>query len=171
MSNFSQFVAYFKSLAERNIDIAHSDDNQMRKFFRVDIDEFYMSAAHQLPGKDHGPFMVLFNPKRVIKRIEKVNNNMEIMFMILRNYSNNDFNDESEAYDICENVLNEILAKIGEENETDQFLKWSFNWDVDIDAVKLVTSTGKYVGWQAHFFLNRRISTCVDSNKWLNSEP
>lgn len=171
MSTYKSAVKYFKSLAIRNKAISHNDAERQRKFFRMDIDEFWMNSSQQLPAKEDGPFMILFNYKVGFSRIDFINKQKQFQFMILRNFEANNFADEEDAYDVCESVMEQILNKMNEENAISEFLRWSFDYKVDIDAVKYVISTGKYVGWQATFTLNERVPVCVNAEDWNEPQP
>ena len=175
MSYYLDAVAYFKSLAVANVDVAHTDVEGNKKFFRVDMEEFYSGAVAQLPSPEAGPFMVLFEYITDFNRIDCVNQKKQFMFMILQGFQKDNFDAEANATDKCEQVIIEFINKINFDSQTyaeNEFLYGGFAYEnVRYVPAKFKTSTGYFVGWQCSFFLNERISTAIDPDKWITPEP
>jgi len=175
MSYYKDAVAYFKSLAVANVDVAHTDVEGNKKFFRVDMEEFYSGTVAQLPSPDAGPFMVLFNYITDFNRIDCVNQKKQFMFMILQGYAKDDFDAEEDATDLCEQVIIEFVNKINFDSQTyaeNEFLFGGFAYEtVRFVPFKIKNATGNFTGWQCSFFLSERISTAIDSDKWITPEP
>jgi hypothetical protein len=175
MSYYKDAVAYFKSLAVANVDVAHTDVEGNKKFFRVDMEEFYSGTVAQLPSPDAGPFMVLFNYITDLNRIDCVNQKKQFMFMILKGYAKDDFDAEEDATDLCEKVIIEFVNKINFDSQTyaeNKFLYGGFAYEtVRFVPFKIKNATGYFTGWQCSFFLNERISTAIDPDKWITPEP
>jgi hypothetical protein len=176
MSTYKDAVEYFKSLAIANVDIAHTEAEGNKKFFRLDMAEFYSGTVAQLPSAEAGPFMVLFNYITDFSRIDCVNQKKQFMFMILQAYSKDDWNAEEDALDLCENVIKEVVNKINFDSKTyseNEFLYGGFEYENVrlIPSDKIRNSTGLYIGWQCSFFLNERISVAIDPTKWITPEP
>ena len=175
MSFYNDAVAYFKSLAISNVDVAHSDAEGNKKFFRIDIDEFYSGSVTQLPSAEAGPFMVLFEYITDFNRIDCVNQKKQFMFMILQGYAKDDFDAEEDATDLCEQVIIEFVNKINADSQTyaeNEFLFGGFAYEtVRFVPFKIKNATGYFTGWQCSFFLNERISTAINPDKWITPEP
>lgn len=175
MSTYKDAVAYFKSLAVANTDVAHSDTEGNKKFFRVDMEEFFAGSVVQLPSAEVGPFMVLFNYITDFNRIDCVNQKKQFMFLILQAYPKDDFDAEEDATDLCEIVIKEFVNKINFDSQTysqNEFLYGGFDYmNVRLVPFKIKNATGYFTGWQCSFFLNERISTEIDPDKWITPEP
>lgn len=171
MSYYNDAVAYFKSLAISNVDVAHTEDEGNKKFFRVDIEEFYSGSIAQLPAPEAGPFMVLFEYITDFNQIDCVNQKKQFMFMILQGFQKDNFDAAANATDLCERVIVEFVNKINADSMTyaeNNFLYGGFAYDnVRYVPVKFRTVAGDFTGWQCSFFLNERIITDVDPTKWL----
>lgn len=168
MSNLSAAVVYFKSLAEQHVDIAHSEQNP--KFFRTDIEEFYSSIPFKMPTS--GCAMILFNYITDLAQIDQMQKNKQFMLCIVKHYQHNNFDSEEAALDLCEEVAMEIVKKISADNKTNVFLAQGFQrTSVRLAPMKFANASGKYVGWQVSFFINNRVTFCVNSEKWITPEP
>lgn len=176
MSTYKDAVAYFKSLAMSHVDIAHQDLDGKKKFFRLDMNEFYSGTVAQLPAPSEGPFMVLFNYISDFDRIDQVNQKKQFLFLILKGYSVEDFNAEEDALDECEQVIIECVNKINEDSSTyceNDFIFGGFEYKnvrlLPMDKIK--NASGQFIGWQCSFFLNERVNICVNPEKWQTIEP
>jgi hypothetical protein len=171
MSSYKDAVAYFKGLSVANTDILHLDENGKKKFFRMDLEEFWSGTVAQLPAPSAGPFMVLFNYIIDYSKPDQPNKKKQFLFMILQGHPKDDFTAEEKATDLTENVMEEIVKKINYDAPTNDFLRWGFEFNsIRCVPVKYANATGKYVGWQCSFFLNERISACIDPAKWTGGQ-
>lgn len=176
MSTYKDAVDYFKSLAISNVDIAHLDQEGKKKFFRMDMTEFYTGTIAQLPPADQGPFMILFNYILDFNKIDCVNQKKQFMFMILQGYEYDNWQAEEDALDLCEQVIKEVVNKIHYDSQTyseNEFLYGGFYYDniriVPTDKIR--NASGNFIGWQCSFFLNERVSIAINPDKWITPEP
>jgi len=176
MSSYKDAVNYFKSLAVANVDIAHLDQEGKKKFFRMDMTEFYTGTIAQLPSAEAGPFMVLFNYITDFTKIDCVNQQKQFMFMILQAYSHDDWQAEEDALDLCEQVIKEVMNKIYFDSCTyaeNDFLYGGLNYTNVrmVPTEKIRNASGNFIGWQCSFFLNERVSIAINPDKWITPEP
>lgn len=176
MSSYKDAVEYFKSLAVSNVDIAHLDQEGKKKFFRMDMTEFYTGTIAQLPPSEAGPFMILFNYITDVTKIDCWNQKKQFMFMILQGYQHDNWEAEEDALDLCENVIKEVVNKIyfdSNEYAENEFLYGGFDYNTVrmVPTEKIRNASGNFIGWQCSFFLNERISVAINPNKWITPEP
>ena len=121
MSTYKDAVEYFKSLAIANVDIAHTDAEGNKKFFRLDMAEFYSGTVAQLPSAEAGPFMVLFNYITDFSRIDCVNQKKQFRFMILQAYSKDNWNAEEDELDFLPLITGTLTSTFGAGGFTSTF--------------------------------------------------
>lgn len=172
MSTYRDAIIYFKNLAISNVDIAHLDQEGKKKFFRMDMTEFYTGTIAQLPPADQGPFMILFNYIIDFKKIDCLNKQKQFMFMILQAYEHDNWQNEEDALNYCEEVIIEVINKINADSQTYadiDFLYGGFSFDNVriIPTDKIRNASGSFIGWQCSFFLNERVPTAINPDKWI----
>jgi len=173
MAFYTTWVSYFETLAIQNKKIKHAVGVQPhhQKFFCTTLENFFLATTTYLPDPKLGPFMHFIDYVRTIdwqKGSAKELDKHQVMFFVLQAYKSGDTIKERQAKDACQNVVNEILARMKFDSKNgDPVLKRAF--DV-ISNVRVVPHTRvgalPYTGWQVSILLNVPFDTCFNSNDW-----
>lgn len=170
MANYEEYCTYFTTLAKENKSIQHDETNPKgKKFFRMNIEEFYTSGLRSLTTTKNEPFIVFINYITDYAFTHQQTKGDQLMFMVLANSGQkNDYDAETEARTTCEAVAEQFLAKIKHDSESGHAL---FKGSADRIMSRMVPTeiryTNIYIGWQISITLNKPTTLCHNSNNWL----
>lgn len=169
MANYSETIAYFKSICENNLKIAHSASN--KKFFRMNMEEFLSGSIQDLPNKSHGAFMVFINYiGEYGQPTHHPLDTKQLMFYILHGYEPGAFDEDDTSRTTSETVLEEIILKMQFDSQNNHvFFDHSFDQIQRVRRipVEIRTGAGNYIGWQCSFYLSNPINKCHNPINWL----
>lgn len=171
MGSYTDFRNYFKEIATKNELIKHLETSDVKKFYEFSLEEVVLGSLHDLPGFDHGPFMIYTS---FIDRFffdNKTKKRRELMFFIQQGADLRNWAELSTANDQTLLCVEQILSKIVHDsmNNTEEILEQSFNRASEVNIIPNVISVGgkKYTGWQVSLVFILEFNHCYDENEWL----
>lgn len=163
-AKFNDLVTYFKSLAERHVDIRHSAT--AKHFYRFDLDEVITGMCSNIKY----PAFILegydFNYRESDSdNIRKKRSGAFIIIDRVKDQKN--FDEIHEAWDKCEEIGNDFLMKMREDKESGLYpVLRDFNIS-EVEGIPFpVISLGQY-GVRFSFSMESAVNNEVDESKWL----
>lgn len=162
----SEYVAYFKMLAEEHVQLQHSDDH--KTFYRGNIDEFLDGL---IGFEGDGPFMFLeYKTGRLGDEGDNPWDHTRAAFMILLKVELNDAQDEENKMDTAWEIGNDILKRIYKETRDGEDHGNPFD-DFKMKTVgymKIGAMADREKGYRFEFDLPQGIDFTYDESKWIS---
>jgi hypothetical protein len=165
MATYKNLNDYMLELATLNKGILHS--STQKRFYTMSMEEFVLGVASELPtaGEKCNMIMIKFHNK--LQHTTHTWNNLQVLFYIVKNCTNQTAEDELEAMDVCENVLDQILNRMNFDSlEGHPLFDGSFDEidDVTIAPEEIYYNGIKFVGWSAYLELKNQRTLCYNPN-------
>lgn len=164
---YQEYVTYFRNLAETHVSILHTD--QEKRFFRMNIEEFYTGIAGNLAIPDEKCIFVLIDYTKKPKSNPEPKQNIDCMFYVLRSNTMQDFDREEQSLAICEEIINDILVRM--RNDSNEGLELFGHGFDAVNGVHISPETIKahacsFVGWSCSFEYVKQFAVCYDPSKF-----
>ncbi len=162
-AKFSDLVAYFKSLAEKHVDIRHSATS--KHFYRFELDEVITGMCSNIKY----PALILeaydFNYRE--SNSDNIRKKRTGAFIIIdRVKDQKNFEEIHEVWEKCEEIGNDILIKMREDKESGLYpVLRDFNISETEGIPFPVISLGQY-GVRISFAMESAVSNEVNEAKW-----
>jgi hypothetical protein len=166
MINFKSYIAYFKNLAEKHVDIAH-DDNGTIRFARLNPEEWLsgMRGNIDIDGK----VMILESYEHTAKDLHSDNHLQDYTgaFMILGRAQVDDFDTQDTVIKECEEICIEISKRIYN-NSLDYDNRFFLNIEPSQYTFQKVGPlyNNQWFGFRLQFDFTDKYDITVDDNKW-----
>jgi hypothetical protein len=168
MTNFSDLISYFESIARKHVHIRHTD--QEKHFFRMEIDE--VLAGINRTDVSY-PMLILegYSYNFTDNRSDNILKNREGAF-ILMGYVNDitDYNAIHEQWDFMESIADDILAKIKADKRNP---KTPVIRSFDLGSVKvtlIMNEIGNNVGLRIRYDITSPQPLEVNPEMWIEEE-
>jgi len=174
MGTYTDFRNYFKDLAVKNKMIKHLETADVKKFYEFSLEELVLGSVHDLPGFDHGPFMIYTGFIESLFFTAEIKKRRELMFFIQQGCDLKSWEEQSIANDNTMICVEQILSKIinDSRNDYETVLEQSFNQATEVRIIPNVISVGgkKYFGWQVSLVFVLEFTKCFSENDWIQEE-
>jgi len=165
MSNFSDLITYFETLAKEHVSILHSETE--KHFFRFEIDEV-------LAGLNRTdvcfPLLILegYNFDFTDNRSDNVIKNRSGAFVLLNSiYDSSDYELVHEIWDELEEIGDDIIARIRADKES-RMVPVVRNFSMEsIKASLILNEIGNHAGIRYTFTISSPLNTEVNPDKWI----
>lgn len=165
MSNFSDLITYFETLATEHVSILHSETE--KHFFRFEIDEV-------LAGLNRTdvcfPLLILegYNFDFTDNRSDNVIKNRSGAFVLLNSiYDSSDYELVHEIWDELEEIGDDIIARIRADKES-RMVPVVRNFSMEsIKASLILNEIGNHAGIRYTFTISSPLNTEVNPDKWI----
>ncbi len=175
MKLYNEYVKYFKNLCVQHINIKHDPANNIKGFFKINIEEVLTGISSDIEAD--GVYFVLTNYlwtpiDTATDSLKKI----ECMFFVLATVQEQDFEAETAAFHKTEQICQEIINRIHldgrqEANKENSFFYGSQDKIKIENVVPIKWKTSlQSIGWQVSFSFNAFYNKCVDFNTW-NDKP
>lgn len=171
MGMYNDYMQYFREIAISNLLIKHADTPTIEKFFEFSIEQVILGSMHNLPGFDHGPFMIYSGFIERFSFTDKNLKNLEFMFFIQQGVELKNWQQQREAMDTCKICVDQIISKMIHDSTNDDYetiLEQSFNRADSVNIIPNIIETGgkKYVGYQVSFVIKNEFTYCYNPLDW-----
>lgn len=173
MTNYKDYLDYFENLCVQYEDLEHDPDNNIKGFFRINIEETITGIRGKIEAD--GIFFVLTDYTwKPIDAGREMTREIQMMFLICGKHKNQDFEDETNVRNRCEVAMIKFLnrIKLDSQKETGQADDIFFKSQdlLKIDNILPVSNfPGKnHVGWQCVFTINPFYNHCVNKDDWAD---
>lgn len=160
---FSEIVDYFKSLAQKHIEIKHTE--QEKHFFRYELDEV-------LAGKPAGmnyPALILegYGFKFKDDKSDNLAKQRTGAFILAKNISDpGDHNYIHQVWEELEEIADDILSKMRKDKRNPDSPIRHFNLE-SAEGTLIANEFGDLYGLRITYEIECHFSTEVDESKWL----
>lgn len=164
---YQDYVTYFKLLAETHISIQHTETD--RRFFRMNIEEFFLGMAGNLAVPDNQCILVLIDYTKKINSKPETKQSNDLMFYVLRSNTMQDFDREEQSLSVCEEIMNDILVRMRQDSNEGHLL-FGHGFD-SINGVHISPETIKahacsFIGWSCSIVNQRQFTHCYNPEKF-----
>lgn len=158
-NTITDFIDFFKNIAEKNIDINHSQNEP--HFFRGELEEMF----YNLRNTTHFPCLCLENFE--LNYNDEGNNKWKersSAFSIVNEYfEKNDYDEYDKTFSTCEEIGDEVIRKILEYCTQDNHCPISFE---NIHATPFINTEMKYGGIRYEFSIKEPFNEEPNPAKW-----
>lgn len=169
MKSYKSYSEYFENLVEQSVDIPHDPPNNVRGFFRINIDEVLNGMKNEI--KNDNLFLVLTN---YIWKPENEGQNIkdgEGMFFLMGTFKEGDYDDEIETLDEAEKVAEKFINRISldsrkETQDENAFWYGAQNVFTNVHVVPMKAFGMNHIGVQVTFDFASHYSDCVELADW-----
>jgi len=163
-AKFSDLVTYFRTIAEKHVDIRHCES--AKHFYRFELDEVMTGMC----SKIQYPALILESYDFSYKESgsDNIRKKRTGAFMILGKVKDmKDFDEIHSLWDQCEEIGEDILIKMREDKESGLYpVLRDFNIN-ECNGIPLSVSHLGQHGMRFSFNLDSAVNNTVDESKWL----
>ncbi len=165
MSNFSDLISYFETLATEHVSIRHSEAN--KHFFRFEIDEV-LAGLNRTDISFPLLIMEGYNFDFTDNRSDNVIKNRSGAFVLLGQITDpSDYSSVHDVWDELEEIGDDIIARIRSDKES-RLVPVVRNFSLEsIKASLILNEIGNHAGIRFTFTISSPLDTEVDTTKWI----
>lgn len=175
MKLYKDYINYFENLCVQHVNIAHNPANNIKGFFRINIEEVLTGIRSNI--ESDGIYFVLTNylwrpDDSTTDSIKKI----ECMFFVLGTAKEQDYDDQTDVLDktekICQEFINRIHLDSLQHANDENALFYGSQDKIEIENVVPVKwpTSNQSIGWQVTFSFYSFYEKCVDYTLW-NDKP
>ena len=169
---FSQYIAYFKTVATNHKLLAHVDKTH-HTFYQIDIEDILNGLA--MKNKDLSILIECPETKTQDEKSDNIRKLKQGAFLILKEAINDNMADREAILDLTEEVAEDVVSKLMNDTRKSR-LPGAMQPKINVDANSIrIQKVGpiltNHFGWRVEFTLNSTFSNGLqlDVTKW-NSE-